>query len=76
MLVLVVAAALIFLVRPETRQGSREVDVVSSIVGNFLIPMGDLTVISRPSDCRTDGLVKAALPATLIQKFLEALYIQ
>ena len=72
LVVLIVAGALILLLRSGARQVPREVDVVSSIVDSVFIPMGDLTVISRPSDCRTDGLVKVALPAALVQKFLEA----
>ena len=62
----------ILLLRPSTPPVPREVDIMSGLVNDFVVPMGDLIVTSRPSDCRTDGVTKAAVPAALFARFLQA----
>ena len=32
-----------------------ERDVMRKLLTSFVLPMGDLSIVSRPSDCRTDG---------------------
>ena len=47
----------------------RERDVAQALAKDFLAPLGAL-VISRPSDCGSDGETAAALPASLFAAFL------
>ena len=45
---------------------------MSSLFAGFVLPMGDVVVISRPSDCRSEGVMKEAVPAALFEQFLTA----
>ena len=45
---------------------------MASLVAGFILPMGDVAVISRPSDCRSEGVMKEAVPAALFEQFLDA----
>ena len=70
--VLVVLIGGTLLLRPGPMPEPREVDVVSGLVTHFLAPLEDASVASAPSDCRTGGATRAALPAALFQAFLAA----
>ena len=70
--VLLVLAGGILLLRPGPMPEPREVDVLSSLVTQFVGPLGDVSVASAASDCRTDGETRAVLPAALFQAFLAA----
>lgn len=70
--VLLVLAGGILLLRPGPMPEPREIDVLSSLVTQFVGPLGDVSVASAASDCRTDGETRAALPAALFQAFLVA----
>ena len=45
---------------------------MSSLLAEFVVPMGEVVVIGRPSDCRTGGVMKEAVPAALFERFLAA----
>ena len=49
-----------------------EFEVMQSVAKEYVLPFGQLPVVSRPSDCRTAGETKAALPAELFAAFLAA----
>ena len=49
-----------------------ERDVVRKLLTGFVLPMGNLSIVSRPSDCRTDGRSDLALPLGLFDAFLRA----
>lgn len=70
--VLLVLAGGILLLRPGPMPEPREIDVLSSLVTQFVGPLGDVSVASAASDCRTDGETRAVLPAALFQAFLAA----
>lgn len=70
-LVLVFAAG-IYLMRPPPLDPPREADIMASLFAGFVSPMGDVVVISRPSDCRSGGVMKEAVPAALFEQFLAA----
>jgi len=55
------------------RQGPPvERDVMRKLLTGFVLPMGDLSIVSRPSDCRTDGQTSLAIPLRLFNAFLKA----
>ena len=56
---------------PELAPG-REQDVLRVAVKELLLPMGDVLVVNRPSDCRSDGQTDAPLPAALFNALLAA----
>ena len=70
-LVLLFAAG-IYLMRPPPLGPPRETDIMASLFAGFVSPMGDVVVISRPSDCRSEGVMKEAVPAALFERFLAA----
>lgn len=70
--VLLVLAGGILLLRPGPMPEPQELDVLSSLVTQFVGPLGDVAVASAASDCRTDGETRAVLPAALFQAFLAA----
>lgn len=70
--VLLVLAGGILLLRPGPMPAPRELDVLSSLLTQFVGPLGDVAVASAASDCRTDGETRAVLPAALFQAFLAA----
>lgn len=70
-LVLLFAAG-IYLMRPPPLGPARETDIMASLFAGFVSSMGDAVVISRPSDCRSDGVMKEAVPAALFERFLAA----
>ena len=70
--VVLIFAAGIFLMRPPPLEPPREAGIMASLFAGFVLPMGDLVVISRPSDCRTGGVMKEAVPAALFEQFLAA----
>ena len=70
-LVLIFAAG-IYLMRPPPLGPPLETDIMASLFAGFVAPMGDVVLISRPSDCRSDGVVKEAVPAALFERFLAA----
>ena len=70
--VLIVLVGGILLLRPGPMPTPREADVVSALVTHFIGRLGDVSVASAASDCRTDGETRAALPAVLFQAFLSA----
>ena len=49
-----------------------EFEVMQALAREYVLPLGQLPVVSRPSDCRTDGETKASLPADLFAAFLTA----
>lgn len=49
-----------------------EFEIMQSVAREYVLPLGQLPVVSRPSDCRTAGETKAALPAELFAAFLAA----
>ena len=49
-----------------------ESDVVRFLVADFVLPMRDVLVASRASDCGTDGETGSAVPAALFAAFLAA----
>ena len=51
---------------------AREADVVRFLMDDFVLPMGDVLVVSRVSDCNTDGETESAVPAALFAAFLTA----
>ena len=70
--VALVLAAGILLLRPGAMPPPKEADVMASLGRAVLAPMGDVVVVSEPSDCRSEGVAKASLPAALFRSFLEA----
>ena len=68
----VIFSAGIYLLRPPPLAPPREADIMASLVAGFVSPMGDVVVISRPSDCRSEGVMKEAVPAALFEQFLAA----
>lgn len=70
-LVLIFAAG-IYLMRPPPLGPPFETDIMASLFAGFVSPMGDVVVIGRPSDCRSDGVMKEAVPAALFERFLVA----
>ena len=50
----------------------REQDALAALAKDFIRPMGTVLVVSRPSDCRTDGETDAAIPADLFAALLTA----
>ena len=70
-LVLIFAAG-IYLMRPPPLGPPREGDIMATLLASFVSPLGDVVVISRPSDCRTEGVMKEAVPAALFERFLAA----
>ena len=42
------------------------------LLTGFVLPMGELSIMSRPSDCRTDGKSGLAIPLVLFDAFLNA----
>ncbi len=69
---LLVFAAGIYLMRPPPLEPPSEADIMASLFAGFVLPMGDVVVISRPSDCRSEGVMKEAVPAALFEQFLAA----
>ncbi len=65
-------AAGIYLMRPPPLGPPLETDIMASLFAGFVSPMGDVVVMSRPSDCRSDGVMKEAVPAALFARFLAA----
>ena len=51
---------------------AQETDVVGFLVDDFLLPMGEVLLASRASDCATDGVTDTAVPASLFAAFLAA----
>ena len=49
-----------------------ERDVMRKLLASFVLPMGDLSIVSRPSDCRTDGQTSLPVPLGLFDAFLNA----
>ena len=45
---------------------------MAALLAEFVSPLGDVAVISRPSDCRSEGVMKEAVPAALFERFLVA----
>ena len=70
--VLLVLVGGILLLRPGPLPAPREADVVSTLVAQFIAPLGDVPVASAASDCRTEGETRASLPAELFEAFLAA----
>ena len=70
--VVLIFAAGIYLMRPAPLGPPREADIMASLFAGFVLPMGDVVVLSRPSDCRTEGVMKEAVPAALFEQFLGA----
>ena len=70
--IVLVFAAGIYLMRPPPLEPPREADIMASLVAGFVLPMGDVVVVSRPSDCRSEGVMKEAVPAALFEQFLAA----
>ncbi len=70
-LVLVFAAG-IYLIRPPPLGPPREADIMASLFAGVVLPMGDVVVTSTPSDCRSDGVMREAVPAALFERFLIA----
>lgn len=70
--VLLLLAGGILLLRPSPMPEPREIDVLSSLLAQFVGPHGEVSVASAASDCRTDGETRAALPAALFQALLDA----
>ena len=69
---LLIFAAGIYLMRPPPLEPPREADVMAALLAEFVSPLGDVAVISRPSDCRSEGVMKEAVPAALFERFLVA----
>jgi len=69
---LLVFAGGIYLMRPPPLEPPREADIMASLFSGFVVPMGDVVVLSRPSDCRSEGVMKEAVPAALFERFLAA----
>ena len=70
--VVLIFAAGIYLMRPPPLEPPREADIMAALVTGFVSSMGDAVVISRPSDCRSGGVMKEAVPAALFEQFLAA----
>lgn len=51
---------------------AQETDVVGFLVDDLLLPMGEVLVTNRASDCATDGVTDSAVPASLFAAFLAA----
>ena len=49
-----------------------EFEVLQSVAKEYVLPLGQLPVVSQTTDCRTAGETKAALPAELFAAFLAA----
>ena len=62
----------IYLMRPPPLAPPREADIMGTLLAGTVSPLGDVVVISRPSDCRTEGVMKEAVPAALFERFLAA----
>ena len=45
---------------------------MATLLAGFVSPLGDVVVISRPSDCGSEGVMREAVPAALFERFLEA----
>lgn len=69
---LLVFAGGIYLMRPPPLEPPREAAIMASLFSGFVLPMGDVVVLSRPSDCRSEGVMKEAVPAALFEQFLTA----
>ena len=70
--VVLIFAAGIYLMRPPPLGAPREADIMASLFAGFVLPMGDVVVLSRPSDCRSEGVMREAVPAALFEQFLAA----
>ncbi len=70
--VVLIFAAGIYLMRPPPLGPPGEADIMASLFAGFVLPMGDVVVLSRPSDCRSEGVMKEAVPAALFEQFLAA----
>ena len=70
--VVLIFAAGIYLMRPPPLEPPSEADVMAALVAGFVSSMSDAVVISRPSDCRSEGVMKEAVPAALFEQFLTA----
>ncbi len=69
---LLVFAGGIHLMRPPPLEPPREADIMASLFSGFVFPLGDVVVLSRPSDCRSGGVMREAVPAALFERFLAA----
>ena len=49
-----------------------EFEVMQALANEYVLPLGQLPVVSQTSDCRTDGETRASLPADLFAAFLAA----
>lgn len=45
---------------------------MAGLARDVLAPMGDVLAVSEPSDCRSGGVAKASLPASLFGRFVAA----
>ena len=45
---------------------------MQALAKEYVLPLGQLPVVSRPSDCRTDGETRASISADLFAAFLAA----
>jgi hypothetical protein len=70
--IVLIFAGGIYLMRPPPLEPPREADIMATLVTGFVSSMGDAVVISRPSDCRSGGVMKEAVPAALFDQFLAA----
>ena len=70
--IVLIFAGGIYLMRPPPLEPPREADIMATLVTGFVSSMGDAVVISRPSDCRSEGVMKEAVPAALFEQFLAA----
>ena len=66
------AAAGILLLRPGALAPPSEAEVMTSLARRVLAGMGDVVAVSEPSDCRSGGIAKGALPAALCGQFVDA----
>ena len=51
---------------------SSETDVIKSLLSSEMFASPDVLITSRPSDCRTEGVVKGSTTAALYSEFLHA----
>ena len=70
-LVLIFAAG-IYLMRPPPLAPPSEADIMATLLAGTVSSLGNVVLISRPSDCRTEGVMKEAVPAALFERFLAA----
>lgn len=56
---------------PEHSSPSEE-DVIRALIDDFVSTLGNVLLVSRPSDCRTDGETDAPVTADLFAAFLAA----